>query len=219
MARLIAIGDIHGCSDAFAAILNAVAPTGDDRIVTLGDYVDRGPDTKGVLEQLLRLDAEGRLIPLLGNHEEMMLGALRGTSPRPWWLQHGGTATLDSYAFVGDLNVIPPEHLDLLDRCLPYFETDDFLFTHANYVADEPLERQPAEALRWQSLDQHFPGPHFSGKHAVLGHTAQKHGEVFDGGHLWCLDTYCHGGGWLTACDVTTGDIWQASASGRIREA
>lgn len=218
MSRLIAIGDIHGCSAALKALLAVIAPAGDDQILTLGDYVDRGPDSQGVLDQLVELDRTGRLIPLLGNHEEMMLGALRGTSPRMWWLQHGGTATLDSYGFVGDLSVIPQEHLAFIDRCLPYYETEEFLFTHANYVADEPLDRQPAEALRWQSLQQHFPGPHMSGKKAVVGHSAQKHGEVLDAGHLCCLDTYCHGGGWLTAYDVKTGDIWQASAEGHLRE-
>lgn len=217
MPRLIAIGDIHGCSAALRAILDAIDLRDDDRIVTLGDYVDRGPDSRGVIEALLELDASGRLVSLLGNHEEMMLGALRGTYPRPAWLQYGGVATLDSYGFVGDLKVIPQEHLDFLDRCLSYYETGDFIFTHANYVADEPMDRQPAEALRWQSLLEHDPGPHMSGKRVFVGHTAQKRGVVLDLGYLVCLDTYCHGGGWLTAWEVHTGQKWQASASGVLR--
>jgi serine/threonine protein phosphatase 1 len=217
MPRLIAIGDIHGCSAALRAILDAINLGDDDRVVTLGDYIDRGPDSRGVIDALLELDASGRLVPLLGNHEEMMLGALRGSYPRHWWLQYGGGATLDSYGFVGDLKVIPQTHLDFLDRCLSYYETDDFIFTHANYVADEPMDRQPAEALRWQSLLEHDPGPHISGKPVYVGHTAQKRGVVLDLGYLVCLDTYCHGGGWLTACDVLTGQKWQASASGVLR--
>jgi serine/threonine protein phosphatase 1 len=217
MPRLIAIGDIHGCSAALGALLDAIELGADDRVVTLGDYVDRGPDSRGVLDLLLELDASGRLIPLLGNHEEMMLGALRGSYPRPWWLQHGGVATLDSYGFVGDLSVIPQEHLEFLDRCLPYYETDDTIFTHANYVADEPLDCQPAEALRWQSLREHFPAEHVSGKRVYLGHTVQKQGEILDVGYLVCLDTYCYGGGWLTARDVETGQTWQASPEGALR--
>ncbi|TWU00257.1 Serine/threonine-protein phosphatase 1 [Botrimarina colliarenosi] len=217
MPRLIAIGDIHGCSAALRALLEVIDLQEEDRLVTLGDYVDRGPDSRGVLDTLLEIDASGRLIPLLGNHEEMMLGALRGSYPRNLWLHHGGVATLDSYGFVGDLSVIPQEHLDLLDRCLPYYEADEVFFTHANYVADEPLDRQPVEALRWQSLQEHFPAEHVSGKRAIVGHSSQKGGEVLDGGYLWCLDTYCHGGGWLTACDAATGQMWQASANGRLR--
>lgn len=217
MPRLIAIGDVHGCSAALRALLEAIDLGEGDRVVTLGDYVDRGPDSRGVLDTLLELDASGHLVPLYGNHEEMMLGALRGSYPRPWWLQHGGVATLDSYGFVGDLSVIPQEHLDLLDRCLPYYETDDFIFTHANYVADEPMDRQPAEALRWQSLLEHFPAEHLSGKPVIVGHTAQKRGEVLDAGYLVCLDTYCHGGGWLTARDVVSGETWQASSDGVLR--
>lgn len=217
MSRLIAIGDIHGCSAALAALLDAIELGEGDRIVTLGDYVDRGPDSRGVVEALLRLESEDRLIPILGNHEEMMLGALRGTYPRQAWLQYGGIQTLESYGFVGDTSVIPDEHLAFFDRCLDYYESDEFFFTHANYVAGEPLASQPAEALRWQNLQQHFPQPHASGKRAIVGHTAQRNGEVLDADHLWCLDTHCHGGGWLTACDVASGDMWQAAADGTMR--
>lgn len=219
MSRLIAIGDIHGCAAALDALLGAIDLGEGDRLVTLGDYVDRGPDSRGVVDRLLGLEAQGRLISILGNHEEMMLGALRGTYPRQAWLQYGGIQTLDSYGFVGDTSVIPGEHLAFFDRCLDYHEADDFFFTHANYVADEPLASQPAEALRWQSLGEHFPEQHISGKRAIVGHTAQRGGEVLDTPQLWCLDTYCHGGGWLTACDVASGDMWQASADGTLRVA
>lgn len=217
MSRLIAIGDIHGCSAALRALLTEIELTAEDRLVTLGDYVDRGPDSRGVIETLLEIEAAGQLLPLLGNHEEMMLGALRGTSPKGWWIKYGGAQTLESYGYTTDPSVIPEEHLAFLERCLPYCEADDTFFTHASYVADEPLNQQPAEALRWQSLQEHFPAPHLSGKRAIVGHTAQKNGEVLDADHLWCLDTYCYGGGWLTACDVRTGDLWQADAEGRLR--
>lgn len=217
MSRLIAIGDIHGCSAALDALITALELSADDRVVTLGDYVDRGPDSRGVVDRLLELDAAGQLIPLLGNHEEMMLSALRGRAPRLWWLRHGGAATLESYGFVDDASCIPQEHLDFFDRCLPFHEVEDVFFTHANYVAGEPLERQPVEALRWQSLDEHFPGPHRSGKRAIVGHTAQRSGEVRDEGHLICIDTYCHGGGWLTAYDVGSGATCQATRDGAVR--
>ena len=71
--RLIAIGDIHGCADALEAILAAIDPREEDCIVTLGDYVDRGPETPRVIERLIQLRSAGNLVPLLGNHELMML--------------------------------------------------------------------------------------------------------------------------------------------------
>ena len=78
MPRTIAIGDIHGCSVAFAALLESIDPQSDDTIVTLGDYVDRGIDSKGVIELLIALGDRCHFVPLLGNHEEMMVGAREG---------------------------------------------------------------------------------------------------------------------------------------------
>ena len=216
MPRLIALGDVHGCPEALRTVVEAIGLDGEDRLVTLGDYVDRGPDSRAVVEQLLELDASGRLIPLLGNHEEMLLGAVRGVTPVLWWLRHGGMQTLRSYGPRDDLGEIPQEHLDFFERCLPYHEADDVFFTHANYVAGEPLDRQPVEALRWQSLDEHLPGPHQTGKRAFVGHTAQRLGRVRDEGHLVCIDTYCHGGGVLTAYDTDSGEAWQATRDGRL---
>lgn len=73
--RTIAIGDIHGCSAAFRALLTAISPQPGDTIVTLGDYVDRGVDSKGAIDLLIELEKRCRLVPLLGNHDEMMLEA------------------------------------------------------------------------------------------------------------------------------------------------
>jgi serine/threonine protein phosphatase 1 len=72
--------------------------------------------------------------------------------------------------------------------------------------------------LRWRSLREHQPGPHVSGKIAVVGHTAQKDGEILDLGHLVCIDTYVYGDGWLTALDVQSGQVWQVGQEGRPRE-
>ena len=72
-SRTIAIGDIHGCSRALAALLTTIKPTRNDVIVTLGDYIDRGPDSRGVIEQLVALEGQCTVIPLLGNHDEMLL--------------------------------------------------------------------------------------------------------------------------------------------------
>lgn len=216
-ARTIAIGDIHGCSKALEALLNAIQPTSSDTIITLGDYVDRGSDSKGVIERLIALEKECQLIPLLGNHEEMMLEVVRDGAPPYSWLQHGGIDTLDSYGFGGDLSVIPETHRRFLDDLVDYFETDSHFFVHANYESETPFEDQPADLLRWVKLTSSIPDPHFSGKKAILGHTHDRGGEIFSLRHLTCIDTYCYGGGWLTALDVMTGTIWQADREGRMR--
>jgi serine/threonine protein phosphatase 1 len=216
-ARTIAIGDVHGCSAALGAVLDAIRPRPEDTIVTLGDYINRGPDSRGVLDRLIGLSNECRLIPLLGNHDQMLLDVRSGKHPVYWLLDIGGTATLDSYGPGRDLSLIPDEHFEFLDGCLDYNETDTHIFVHANYYPDIPMSEQHVGMLRWESLRDMTPGPHDSGKVVIVGHTSQKGGEILDLGHLICIDTYCCGGGWLTALDVDTSQVWQANRDGELR--
>jgi serine/threonine protein phosphatase 1 len=213
--RTIAIGDIHGCSTALDALLQAIGPRQDDTIVCLGDFVDRGMDSKGVLDRLIALAGQCRLIPILGNHDEMMLNARNGKDDFRFWMACGGIATLDSYGSSGRIDLIPPSHFRFLERCLPWWETENNFFTHANYKPDQPLAKQDDGTLRWLSLQDFTPEPHLSGKIAVLGHTPQP--EVLDRGHLVCIDTGCGLGGWLTALDVGTGQQWQVNERGELR--
>jgi len=215
--RLIAIGDIHGCRVALDTLLDEIAPDADDVVVTLGDYVDRGPDSRGVVDTLIDLGKRTRLVGLLGNHEEMMLDVIRHGEPHHGWLRHGGVETLDSYGFDGDLDFLPPEHNRFFDSLGDYFVSGDYFFTHAAYDPDVPLELQNTDMLRWYSLTQGVPSPHQSGKTAVVGHTANRDGEILDVGHLMCIDTYCYGGGWLTAIDLHNRKLWQASREGGLR--
>jgi serine/threonine protein phosphatase 1 len=215
--RTIAIGDIHGCRVALDTLLDAIKPRAEDTIVTLGDYIDRGHDSRGVIDRLLDLRRRCTLVPLLGNHEQMLLEALIDPSCRRAWLEFGGVATLASYGENDDFGAVPGEHVEFMQSCLDYHETPTHLFLHASYGEGLPLDEQSDYHLRWESLRDRVPGPHVSGKVAVVGHTSQKTGEVLDLGHLICIDTYCHGGGWLTALDVGAGRIWQASDAGRLR--
>ncbi|WP_153558578.1 metallophosphoesterase family protein [Roseimaritima sediminicola] len=215
--RTIAIGDIHGCSLALNALLDAIAPAAEDTIVALGDYIDRGPDSRGVVDTLLRLAEHCRVVALCGNHEEMMLSVLDNTMSYSGWLRYGGVETLDSYGFAGDLDVIPAAHREFFDNLEDSYETATHFFAHAAYDPGYPLEQQSPEVLRWHSLRESVPPPHPSGKIAVVGHTAQKDGEILDLGHLICIDTYCYGGAWLTALDVGNGVLWQADQRGVLR--
>jgi len=206
--RTIAIGDIHGCRTALDALLAAIQPRPNDTIVTIGDYIDRGPDSRGVIETLLALRKQCRLVPLLGNHEQMLFSARSSHDMFDRWLKYGGTATLASYCG-DDLHAMPMEHGWFLDSCRLYFETDTHFFIHANYDQNLPLGEQNEDTALCLSLNEHVPGPHLSGKTAIVGHTAQLEGEILDLGHLVCIDTNCYGGGCLTAINVGTGQLWQ----------
>lgn len=215
--RLIAIGDIHGCSAAFSALIAQIAPTRDDLIVTLGDYVDRGPDTRGVIEQLIDLQEVCSLIPILGNHEELMLAAREGGSKLEMWLRCGGDLALDSYGEGRKLDLVPREHFEFIESCREFYETDGHFFVHANYRPNFRLEEENGLTRRWKSLDEgECASPHYSGKVGVVGHTPQS--EIVDFGHLMCIDTNCWGGGWLTGIDVLSGEVWQTDIDGRVRE-
>lgn len=213
--RTIAIGDIHGCAKALAALIDAIEPTEDDVIIPLGDYVDRGPDSRGVVDHLIELVDRCQLIPLLGNHEAMMLDAIESPEVREFWYGVGGRETVASYG--GSLDEIPFEHSVFLRGLNRFHETDSHLFVHANYDATLSLDQQPDRLLLWEHVVHALPERHRSGKTAVVGHTPQGTGEILDMDYLICIDTYCVGGGWLTALDVESGQRWQADRDGKIR--
>lgn len=214
--RVIAIGDPHGCAQALRVILTAIEPSPDDTIVVLGDCVDRGPDSRGVIEQLLELRERTKLVPLLGNHEEMMLNYLDGRPQPDDWLLCGGAETLDSYRDDDGPWTIPDEHVEFIRTWGDYWETDSHFFVHGGYDPEAPLVGQRWNIFRWQSLRHELPAAHCSGKTAIVGHTSQKTGEILDVGYLKCIDTYCYGYGWLTALDTTGGQIWQADREGNM---
>ena len=217
-SRTIAIGDIHGCLAALETLLAAIRPKPDDTFITLGDYVDRGPDCRGTIQRLIDLGQQCRLIPLLGNHDDMMLKVHDGRHDLYVdWLLFGGNATLMSYD-ADRPEDIPAAHIEFLRGCRLFHESERFFYLHGNYIADVPLADQPPELVLWDSVKARRPGPHSSGKIAIVGHASQKSGEVLDLGYLKCIDTWCYGEGWLTALEIETGQIWQASKTGRMRD-
>ena len=220
MPRHLAIGDIHGCIKSLTTLIDFVAPNAEDTIVTLGDYVDRGPDSRAVLDFMIELSERHHLVALRGNHEIMLLDAREKKSWLHSWLQYGGDATLKSYAASGDVSGshadIPDEHIDFLENQLvSFYECPSHFFVHAFADAELALEDQTDATLFWRKyLD---PQPHCSGKKMVCGHTAQRSGLPANDGHSICIDTWAYGGGWLTCLDVDSGTIWQANEAGERR--
>lgn len=223
--RILAIGDIHGCRLHLDDLLAVVKPSPNDLIITLGDYVDRGPDSRGVLDTLIRMKARGmNLICLRGNHEILMLDARRGGLPeRKMWQAVGGVQTLGSYGtspgLTGTLHDIPEEHWQFLEHGLvDYHETERFIFVHASLRRDLDLDEQPVDALFWDYVHAAEPVRHKSGKTIICGHTSQRSGEPLVVPGAVCIDTFAAGGGWLTCLDAESGHYWQVNALGRCRE-
>jgi serine/threonine protein phosphatase 1 len=221
MARILAIGDIHGCLTALDTLLGFVQPSADDQLIFLGDYVDRGPDSKGVLSRLIELKAKGNVICLRGNHEIMMNGARGGMDDFRFWTACGGMEALESYAVEGQgmtLESIPYEHWRFLERLQDWHETDTHIFVHANLKPEVPVEGQQTDWLHWNAISSNWHKPHMSGKTMICGHTQQREGKPLVLERAICIDTWAYGEGWLTCLDVTTGEYWQANEFGQTRE-
>ncbi|HJN67314.1 MAG TPA: metallophosphoesterase family protein [Pirellulales bacterium] len=214
------IGDIHGCYTALLAVVDAAGITPEDCLITLGDYIDRGPEVRQVLEWLLDRQQTGQLIPLLGNHELMMQASREDTQSYQFWLACGGEDTLRAYTPENEqmcLDHFPEEHWKFIENdCHRSHETETHIFVHASLHPGLPLNRQYEQVLFWDRCL--LPPPHHSGKIMVCGHTPQVEGIPANYGHAVCLDTGVYlEGGWLTCLDVASGKYWQANQSGATR--
>lgn len=218
MKRTLVIGDIHGCSKAMDTLLREIKATPEDVLVTLGDYVDRGPDSKGVLDRLMALETCTQLVPLMGNHEVLFLEAWRERTLEAPWMGVGGRQTLESYAGGGDLSwdVVPEAHRTFLtQRCRRYHETATHIFVHGGLDPLVPLEQQTDDWLLWSRFES--SAPHASGKIVVCGHTAQRSGMPLRGTRSLCIDTWAYGEGWLSGLIIEFGLVIQANQKGQVR--
>lgn len=229
MKRLLAIGDIHGYLEKLEKLIDQIQPTLEDQVVFLGDYIDRGPNSKDVIEYLIRFHRQfPKTVFLLGNHEQMMLDYLqRMDTQMDWtplrelsilyemdngaagvrvWLWNGGEAVLDEYMGVEN---IPQEHIDFLLSCQLYFEDDNFVFVHAGLARGSRLEEQDLFDLLW-SRDPAPGAPLLEGKTIVVGHTPQRSLEIGD--YRINLDSGCGYGPEypLTCMDLLSGQFWQS---------
>lgn len=227
MKRLIAIGDIHGQLYKLDNLLEKVAPNYRDQLVFLGDYVDRGPDSCGVIERLIKLKEHYKeTVFLRGNHEQMFLDALvsvgiisgrrlRQSSPKFASMftisdiqlflgsRAGGKDTLISYGLKDLSPSIPTQHIDFLRGTLLWWQYAQFIFAHASYGPDFTKTQDPFHLLWNRELK-----PLSDNKILVVGHTPKEF-PLFDSG-IYMLDTGSWGHGPLTACDVISKKVWQS---------
>lgn len=186
MTRTYVIPDLHGRRDLLAVALKAIAArTGGDAatIVTLGDYVDRGPDSRGVVEMLIGLQRDPpsgwRVICLKGNHEALLEEALRHPARLLNWIAKGGDVALRSYGATSlrDLSVIPDDHR-VWFAALELMHIDRHrIYVHAGVDAELPLDRQPTATL----LNKRYPDAFedgYGGLHVVHGHDRAESGPL-----------------------------------------
>ncbi len=214
LSRILAIGDVHGCLESLKNLLAMVSPASGDTVIMLGDYVDRGPDSKGVIDYLLEWPWEAEPIFLKGNHEIIMEEASFSAEHLQYWCQVGGLETMASYD-AKFLN-IPKAHWEFIARTRPFYETEEVIYVHGGVVAKKAMRKQDPVELAWRR----FPDAkkHLSGKLVVCGHTVQRGGKPSDKGHTVCIDTAACRGGWLTCFEAKSRRYWQANEKGKTRK-
>lgn len=153
-----------------------------ETLVFMGDYIDRGPHSKEVVDYLIDLARGGnRVVFLKGNHELMLQNYLSGKDKLSF-LYNGGEATLGSYMKGGGLNeanLIPPEHLDFFDNLRLYYETENYIFVHGGLKANIPLEHQDEWDMLW-IRDEFIYSDFDFGKLVIFGHTPFREPLILD---------------------------------------
>jgi len=148
--KKFAISDIHGCADTFEALLNKIQFSTEDELYLLGDYIDRGPDSKGVIEDIWQLQDEGYHIKCLrGNHEQLMIDSKIDRQSAYIWMVNGGDKALDSFGGL-ILDEVPQKYFDWMENLPYYFEVDNFILVHAGFKFDMPDPFLEKHAMIWQ---------------------------------------------------------------------
>lgn len=220
-AAIYAIGDVHGCLDQLKEleqriVSDSAAPEGAKLIVMLGDYVDRGPSSAGVIDHLLRPLSDGfTRVLLAGNHEELMLNAIMGLGDEAW-LEFGGVETLRSYGV--DVvqyrssrprarqklleSHVPHDHVALLVGLAISLQIENIVFAHAGIRRNVPIEQQDRNDLMWIRKEFHDAAPN-DGFLVVHGHTPVAEPEMVPG--RIGIDTGAFATGKLTAVRLSPG--------------
>ncbi len=197
MPDIYAIGDIHGCLWALEFLLEKLPlKWGEDYLIFLGDYIDRGPDPRKVLEVVMELKETypARVIPLLGNHEWMFLKYLEGID-QEIYLLNGGEVTLAQFMERGEL-FVPKEIVTFLKGLPPYYETEEYIFVHAGLRPGKPLSEQRLEDLLF-IRGEFIYSDYDWGKRVIFAHTPFS--RPFLAPNKIGIDTGCVYGGELTA--------------------
>src|SRR5260370_17536995 len=218
--RIYAISDIHGCAHLLEQMLRVIDADGAHSRprhaieVYLGDYIDRGPDSRATLDLLIRRSRRGNTVFLKGNHEAFLDAVFRDPTRLTNWIQVGGMQTLMSYALSPSLHpddeqqrelqreyadALPPRHLDFLQRLRLTFTCGDFFFVHAGVRPGIPLRKQQEADLLW-IREEFLRSQKNFGKYVVHGHTPVRSAEVLT--NRANIDTGAYSTGNLTLLSI-----------------
>jgi len=224
--RLIAVGDIHGCLNELEKLISKINPKAGDTLVYLGDYVDRGPNSKGVLDFLIdqQNKDEYTTVMLLGNHEDMMLQVMENTEAiQPFsaydWFLNGYQSTLKSFG-IDDTTVLhrtPPnellslKYLEFLRNLGLTYVTDKYFFVHAGIDPNIDLYSQHRDDLLW-IRGEFLHHRQASSRIIVHGHTPSN--DIYVDNFRIAVDCGCVYGGKLAAIDLTSGEKFGVEKGG-----
>lgn len=234
MSRTYVIADLHGRFDLLCKAIDMIeADAGEDggRFIVLGDFVDRGPQSRNIIDLLMagpqRAGWEWTVIQ--GNHEAMMLECLSNPNILTWWLKNGGGQTLQSYGYANgdDLRPlkIPGEHLEWLARLPVVIEDQYRIYVHAGVPYDQAVADAKPETMQWMLYEGYDPQGdsaelmpdawHVSGKHIVHGHEQSANHPLLKR-HRTNLDSFA----WKTGhCAIGVFDDGQPGGPVRIMSA
>ena len=205
--NIYAIGDVHGCKDELASLISKIPLDKHSTLVFLGDYIDRGPDSKGVIDLILALQKKYHIITLKGNHEQMFLDFFnyKGKTEAHSFILNGGSATLKNYMLKnGSLN-IPDEHMEFFNNLSPYHLEEEYAFVHAAFPECSFDELDLEEDLMYMlwAREPFLNSTYQWEKTIIHGHTPIDKDEVDLNGNKINIDTSCVFDGVLTAIDLT----------------
>lgn len=177
--RRFAISDIHGCAKTFRRLLKIkIELSREDEIYLLGDYINRGPDSKGVLDIIISLQKKGYKITLLrGNHEQLFLDALKNPKKQSRFLRYGGHTTLSSFQ-VKRIEDIPAKYVKLIKKTGLFCDLDKFILVHAGFTFnDTELNFHNKDAMLWLRSFRP-PANVLNGKTVIHGHTPESNKKI-----------------------------------------
>lgn len=204
---LWAIGDVHGCRNALERLISDISPTENDKLIFLGDYIDRGPDSKGVVDYLIELSKRVNCVFLRGNHEQMLLDVVDNGDDTYLWLINGAQATWRSYGNL-QLLISNEEHMEFYRNTKFYHIEDNYLFVHGGVRPKVPIDKQDVRDLIW-IREEFITKSHGLGYTVIFGHTPFEDVLIME--DKIGIDTGCVYGGKLTAYNLTLSKKVQVS--------
>jgi len=230
--RIIVVGDLHGYVSPLEELLEKISIQKEDLVLFMGDYIDRGPHSKQVVQKMVELkNIHKNVLFLKGNHEDMLLGSVgfsAAVNDINTWFYNGGISTLRSYGMSNEdikaltkiwedtlrlekiMEVIPESHMKFFQELELYVESENFFFCHAGVDPYSSLEEGKENIFNLLWMRDHIYADHqVWEKTVVCGHTPLE--ELIINDKLICVDTGLYYFGILSAVDVISRDIFQVS--------